>query len=56
MPYCPFLAANKESLVVDYDMMANQEEVIAFFLPEAPFEMLKIFDEVSLLCCAVDSA
>ena len=39
-------SANKESLVVDYNMLANEQEVIAFFLPEAPTEMFKIFDEV----------
>ena len=40
--------ANKESLVVDYNFLANEQhvQVIAFFLPEAPTEMLKIFDEV----------
>ena len=37
---------NKESLVVDYNMLASQEHVLAYFLPEAPAEMLKIFDEV----------
>ena len=42
------LPANKESLVVDYNFLANEQhvQVIAFFLPEAPTEMLKIFDEV----------
>ena len=39
--------ANKKSLVVDYNTLANEQQVIAFFLPEAPTEMLKIFDEVS---------
>ena len=39
-------AANKKSLVVDYNTLANEQQVIAFFLPEAPTEMLKIFDEV----------
>ena len=38
---------NKESLVVDYNILASQEQVLAYFLPEAPAEMLKIFDEVS---------
>ena len=41
-------AANKKSLVVDYNTLANEQQVIAFFLPEAPTEMLKIFDEVPL--------
>lgn len=36
-------------MVVDYNFLANEQhvQVIAFFLPEAPTEMLKIFDEVS---------
>ena len=38
---------NKRSLVVDYNVLANEQQVIAFFLPEAPTEMLRIFDEVS---------
>lgn len=37
--------ANKESLIVDYNILASQEHVLAYFLPEAPLEMLKIFDE-----------
>ncbi len=40
-------AANKESLVVDYNILASQEQVLAYFLPEAPAEMLKIFDEAA---------
>ena len=46
-----FILANKESLVVDYNFLANEQhvQVIAFFLPEAPTEMLKIFDEVLIL-------
>eukprot|EP00731_Ephydatia_muelleri_P001573 Em0001g1573a len=38
--------ANKQSLVVDYGMLAREQNVIAFFLPDAPMEMLKVFDEV----------
>ena len=38
--------ANKQSLVVDY-VLAHEIQVIAFFLPEAPTEMFKIFNEVS---------
>ena len=45
MVYCT--EANKESLVVDYNDLARCVEVLAFFLPEAPTEMLSIFDEVS---------
>ena len=44
-------AANKRSLVVDYNTLANEQQVIAFFLPEAPTEMLKIFDEVCVYVC-----
>ena len=40
------LTANKESLVINYNMLASQEHVLAYFLPEAPAEMFKIFDEV----------
>jgi DNA replication licensing factor MCM2 len=39
--------ANKESLVVDYNSLANSEQSVAFFLPEAPVEMLQIFDEAA---------
>ncbi|CAK8687787.1 unnamed protein product [Clavelina lepadiformis] len=38
---------NKESLVVDYSLLASSQEVLAFFLPEAPTEMLQIFDEAA---------
>jgi DNA replication licensing factor MCM2 len=27
--------------------LANKEHVLAYFLPEAPFQMLEIFDEVA---------
>ncbi|ELU12121.1 hypothetical protein CAPTEDRAFT_175811 [Capitella teleta] len=39
--------ANKESLLVDYNILASQEHELAYFLPEAPAEMLKIFDEAA---------
>jgi len=39
-------AANKASLIIDYNILASQEHVLAYFLPEAPLEVLKIFDEV----------
>jgi hypothetical protein len=47
-----YTSANKESLVVDYNFLANEQhvQVIAFFLPEAPSEMLRIFDEVLMTC------
>ena len=32
--------------MVDYNDLARCVEVLAFFLPEAPAEMLSIFDEV----------
>eukprot|EP00058_Branchiostoma_floridae_P021237 XP_002606727.1 hypothetical protein BRAFLDRAFT_281666 [Branchiostoma floridae] len=38
---------NKESLVIDYNILANEEQVLAYFLPEAPAEMLKILDEAA---------
>ena len=37
---------NKQSLVDCY-ILFHEIQVIAFFLPEAPTEMFKIFDEVS---------
>lgn len=43
------VVANKESLVIDYNMLASVEQVLAYFLPEAPAEMLQNFDEVLLL-------
>ena len=42
------LVANKASLIIDYNILASQEHVLAYFLPEAPLEVLKIFDEVML--------
>ena len=37
---------NRESLIVDYDDLAdtNGEPSISFFLPEAPFEIIELFD------------
>ena len=43
----PNFSGNKESLVVDYNILASQVQVLAYFLPEAPTEMLKIFDEAT---------
>ncbi|CAF0725419.1 unnamed protein product [Brachionus calyciflorus] len=37
--------ANHQSLVVDYNLLYQSEEVLAYFLVEAPLEMLAIFDE-----------
>ena len=42
----PFYLVNRESLEVDYNLLASHEQVLAYFLPEAPTEMLKVFDEV----------
>lgn len=39
---------NRESLVVNYEDLAAREHVLAYFLPEAPAEMLQIFDEAAL--------
>lgn len=43
---CLIFTANRESLVIDYNMLASVEQVLAYFLPEAPTEMLQNFDEV----------
>ena len=37
---------NKQSLIVNYNVLASNCQVLAYFLPEVPAEMLKIFDEV----------
>lgn len=37
---------NKSSFTVSYTDLANKEHVLAYFLPEAPFQMLEIFDKV----------
>jgi DNA replication licensing factor MCM2 len=39
--------ANHQSLVVDYNLLYQSEEVLAYFLVEAPLEMLNIFDEAA---------
>lgn len=38
---------NKSSFELDYNKLASQEHVLAYFLPEAPIEMLAIFDEAT---------
>lgn len=38
---------NKSSFVISFHDLANKEQVLAYFLPEAPFQMLEIFDKVS---------
>ena len=45
-PPCP--PENRESLVVNYEDLAAREHVLAYFLPEAPAELLQIFDEAAL--------
>lgn len=35
---------NKCSFEVDYTILSAEEQVLAYFLPEAPFEMLEIFN------------
>ncbi|XP_012518543.1 PREDICTED: DNA replication licensing factor MCM2 [Propithecus coquereli] len=42
------LYENRESLVVNYEDLAAREHVLAYFLPEAPAELLGIFDEAAL--------
>ncbi|XP_069685612.1 DNA replication licensing factor Mcm2 [Periplaneta americana] len=39
--------SNRSSFVVEFPILASKEQVLAFFLPDAPFEMLTIFDEVA---------
>ncbi|KAE8742356.1 hypothetical protein FOCC_FOCC012043 [Frankliniella occidentalis] len=39
--------SNHSSLEVEFPALAAKEHVLAFFLPDAPMEMLKIFDEVA---------
>ncbi|XP_033608678.1 DNA replication licensing factor Mcm2 isoform X2 [Cryptotermes secundus] len=39
--------SNRSSFVVEFPILASKEQVLAFFLPDAPFEMLAIFDEVA---------
>lgn len=38
---------NKASFVISYTDLASKEHVLAYFLPEAPFQMLEIFDNVA---------
>lgn len=38
---------NKSSFELDYNKLASEEHVLAYFLPEAPLEMLAIFDEAT---------
>ncbi|KAJ8968837.1 hypothetical protein NQ317_005305 [Molorchus minor] len=38
---------NQSSFTIEFPNLANKEHVLAYFLPEAPFQMLEIFDEVA---------
>ncbi|CAH8476451.1 unnamed protein product [Schistosoma haematobium] len=38
---------NKHSLHIDYQHLASAEQVLAYFLPEAPQHVLEIFDEAA---------
>lgn len=38
---------NCASFIISYPDLANKEQVLAFFLPEAPFQMFEIFDNVA---------
>ena len=37
----------QSSFTVEFPNLASKEHVLAYFLPEAPFQMLEIFDEVA---------
>ena len=50
-----FCIANKQSLVVDYNILANEQQVLAYFLPEAPSEVLQIFDEVKKMLLVMNA-
>ncbi|KAJ8672495.1 hypothetical protein QAD02_003754 [Eretmocerus hayati] len=39
--------SNQSSFVVEFPVLAQIEHVLAYFLPEAPLQMLEIFDEVA---------
>ncbi|KAK2586721.1 hypothetical protein KPH14_011756 [Odynerus spinipes] len=39
--------SNQSSFVVEFPILASKEHVLAYFLPEAPFQMFEIFDEVA---------
>lgn len=39
--------SNKSSFCVEFPILASKEHVLAYFLPEAPYQMFQIFDEVA---------
>ena len=45
--FAPICVENKSSFELDYNKLASEEHVLAYFLPEAPLEMLAIFDEAT---------
>ena len=38
---------NKQSFEVEYPLLAQSDQVLAYFLPDAPMEMLEIFNEAA---------
>jgi len=40
---------NGMSLIIDYEHLVATEQVLAYFVPEAPKEMLDIFDEARFI-------
>lgn len=42
-----FSPENRSSFEVEYNNLANECYVLAYFLPEAPAEVLQIFDEAA---------
>lgn len=38
---------NQASFHVEFKLLAQKEHILAYFLPEAPIQMLQIFDEVA---------
>ncbi|XP_065339105.1 DNA replication licensing factor Mcm2 [Cloeon dipterum] len=39
--------SNMSSFVVEFPVLVGKEQILAYFLPEAPLEMLQIFDKVA---------
>ncbi|XP_076673619.1 DNA replication licensing factor Mcm2 [Andrena cerasifolii] len=39
--------SNQSSFTMEFPILASKEHVLAYFLPEAPFQMLEIFDAVA---------
>lgn len=47
MHYSSYYAVNRRSFEVNYNVLAKECSVLAYFLPEAPTEVLQIFDEAA---------